>query len=348
MNPIDDFLNFLFGKLKFPYTGGKTSYHVFKLDLTKARDNERIPFDGNRMIVQRIDSRAYARIDDRESNDIDISITRNIRMPFKEFYITNEAQHGELHLLCGTHGIFDAINPDPSISADAFGNVNQINLSELSARLGSLTNWDRTGNLIWFEDWENNVITWSQSTAGVGSALSIGTTERYTGTYSLTMLATAGIGNYAKINRGVDVPPDGKIGLEVAFQPSMQNHYFNVGIDVDNGINRYKGAISYDSSDGSVDYWNSGGTWTKLAGTKRISPQFHSFSHFKMIIDNTTGKYVRAKLGSKEWDMSDIAMQSLATQLYQLCLLTIKHENNNAGFSAIAHLDNVIYTINEV
>lgn len=236
-----------------------------------------------------------------------------------------------------------AIITDPE---DVYGSSHQMGNAELAARLGSLTSWDRMGNLLWFEDWENNIITWSESKSGAGN-IAIGTTERYTGNYSLELTAAAGVGQHATVNRGVELPPDGKLGMEIAFQPSIRDSYLILEFDIDNLTNRYVGKIRYDTSDGSVDYWNSGGSWTSLAGTKRISPQFHSFTHFKLVIDNDSGNYVRAKLGSKEWDMTGISMESKATGTYQLCLLEIRCENNNVANTAVMYVDNVIYTVNE-
>ena len=87
-------------------TGGLGIYDVREIDLSVARTDEKIIFDGDSICIAHIDNQAYIKLNDVRNKPIDIMKVRLIRTPFNEYFITNEASSGTIYLLVGSKGIF--------------------------------------------------------------------------------------------------------------------------------------------------------------------------------------------------------------------------------------------------
>jgi len=94
------------------YPGGEGIYHLFEIDLSKAREDKRYEFNGDQLIITDCEAPVYLRLNNPKNDLIDLNIVRNIGSRFKEFYITNSATAGKnLMILAGANGIFNCNSP---------------------------------------------------------------------------------------------------------------------------------------------------------------------------------------------------------------------------------------------
>lgn len=177
-------------------------------------------------------------------------------------------------------------------------------LAELAARLGSIVTFDRRGDVVWLDDFEDNLAKWELG-FGTGTAVLSAATARNGGkSAKLTTPAVTDLG--ATITKRLPFPALSKIGSEISVAQDDSNILF------------LSGAIFFLLGDGTFKY----GQWEYLpltttlnifdhtAGTVSLSTsvQFadsiYLFHTFKLVVDLVTGKYVRLIMDETEWDLS--------------------------------------------
>lgn len=91
-------------------------------------------------------------------------------------------------------------------------------LSELAARLGSIVTFDRRGDVVWLDNFEDNINKWDQSPTGAGAAIALDTDRCRSGGKSCKLTTGNLAGNSTYIHRsfGASVV-SAKLGIELSF-----------------------------------------------------------------------------------------------------------------------------------
>jgi len=89
-------------------TGGEGLYHKFEIDLSVARTDEERKSSGDRLMVETVDDAVTIKLNSRKNPSIDLQKFPLIKSPIKKIYITNAAGSGNLDILVGSEGMFEA------------------------------------------------------------------------------------------------------------------------------------------------------------------------------------------------------------------------------------------------
>jgi Right handed beta helix region len=89
-------------------TGGEGLYNKFTIDLSVAHTDEEYFFSGDRLTVEDVDDAVTIKLNSRKNDPIDLQKIPEIHAPITKFYVTNDAGSGDLKLLCGSKGMFEA------------------------------------------------------------------------------------------------------------------------------------------------------------------------------------------------------------------------------------------------
>lgn len=89
-------------------TGGEGLYHKHEFDLSVARTDEGHKSVGDRLMVETVDDAVTIKLNSRKNPSIDLQKFPLIKSPIKKFYITNDAGSGNLDILVGSEGMFEA------------------------------------------------------------------------------------------------------------------------------------------------------------------------------------------------------------------------------------------------
>ena len=324
-------------------TGGVGAYTTFTIDLSVSHDNERFLFTGDQIIIIKSDSTAYIRLNDRRNENIDTTVVGGIHTPFKEFFITNEANTGFLEILVGTEGIFSGIKnlinviiTDPE---DSRGNFHQVGNAELACRLGSIDTFDKRGNVILMDDFDCSTLKWIKSYSGADSDVYISNDYAVQGSCSCKLIsgvasAPAGIVKY--------IHPQilGRIGMEFSFTVDSDTNSVSVNAVYSDGSNEYTYVLTYNHVSNNIII--NGVTVNDSAFI--LESGYVTFHTFKFVFDTNNHKPVRLLINEYDFDISNTAV-TVAGSSNSYLKMSVTHIST--GLVDPIYIDNVIITQNE-
>lgn len=181
-------------------------------------------------------------------------------------------------------------------------------MAELAARLNSIVSFDRRGNVIFADDFENNLKKWESSISPFSAGrLSLSTDRARSGSLSCKQITGVDASDYAGIIRRMSYPYQSRIGLEASCSLGTGNSYFYLSFTQYDGANNKTGMVRYNEVDDKLEYWTSAGAWAELKTGLRLSvgSVFHTF---KLVIEPSTNLYLRLLVNNNEYDMSALAL----------------------------------------
>ncbi len=232
---------------------------------------------------------------------------------------------------------------------DLFGANTVIGLSELAARLGSPMNYDRRGQIAWYDTFEGTSLKWNTSISGAGASAALSTEDAYMGSSSLKLVAGSDNNPQANAERYLLTNQVTRCGFEVAFSfvnPTILPSYIQFELELLDGAHHWTAYIKFTPGSRLLQYKNSSGVWVNI-DTDLGVPQFYKvWFKLKFVADFTTAQYVRVMYGSKTADLSTISLQdgvNTNPAMVKLGIYVWGAGGNNPG----VYIDDVVYTVNE-
>ena len=219
-------------------------------------------------------------------------------------------------------------------------------LGELAARLGSIVTFDRRGNVIWMDDFENGIRQWCPF--GIGT-WSVDWESNYskTGGFSCKLTTDAIAGRSVNIQKYIGFPILSAIGLEASFSNEQNWRYLEIWLWLDDGTYEYNAVIRYDHPNKKLQYMDATGAYQDIVGGSYETPDYPEwFDTLKFVADFTTCKYKRLLVNSKVFDLSALSFEKdpFATTPQMVVAFRL---TTNANAAAIGYIDDVIITQNE-
>lgn len=332
-------------------TGGVGAYTTFLIDLSEAHSEQGYNFSGDQIIIVKSDSKAYIKLNDKRNENIDTTCINQINTPFKMFYITNDVGTGLLEILVGTEGIFNSvparINAVITDPEDAYGRIHQIGNAELAARLGALTTWDRRGNIIWYDTFENNINNWNLSYTG-GGATDLSTARNRSGAHSMYLDVGTDVNDRNNCDYYIPFRELSKLGFEVSFCAESVIDDINsilFWIYWYDGVNVHKGEIKWFNN--GLRYRNDIGGTTAFGTVGNVRTTTKLFHQIKIVIDPTDYTYERVLFDNKEFNITNIPLQASADASIPAIQFGFYIQNSTLNNHTDMYIDNVIITQNE-
>jgi hypothetical protein len=220
-------------------------------------------------------------------------------------------------------------------------------MGELAVRLGSINTYDRKGQVIWLEDFEDNINKWDITAAGAGGGATLSTATAKNGAKSCEIISGTVAGNETEIVRYVSRAVNSRIGLEVSFTSTADIGYQTFYIITDNGVQWIYGGIRYDPTLDVIQFLNSAGVWTTHIAAANIYQAAQCFNQLKFVIDLATGFYEKLLIGAEEIDLSDHALYYTAGIFFNFLGVKIVCSSRTTPTKATTYFDDVILTQNE-
>ena len=237
-----------------------------------------------------------------------------------------------------------AVLTDPE---DVFGNPNYMGAAELAVRLGSINTFDRLGQVVFQDSFESLLGKWDKGFVGGAGTIRTDHTISRSGLLSAMMQPLTGAGNSAYLEHFHPFTVGGKIGLEASFSLEGDSGIIQLYIKVFSTTHTYHMALRFNPTTNLLQYLNSALGWTTLDATLTLYCVFRLFHTFKMVSNTLTGKYDRAVLDNKVYDMSAISVYDAGAAASNYVHIQLVEEAA-AGAVNYAYWDDVILTQNEV
>ncbi len=246
-------------------------------------------------------------------------------------------------LAVDTQGRIQAVLTDPE---DVFGNPNYIGAGELAARLGSIKSFDKRGEILFMDDFEDTTLKWEVDGSGTGWAVARSNAFAKTKDYSMKLTAGNAEDNAAYMDHYHYFPVKKSIGAELSFA---------LGSDlkiIETTLHLYSGAYYYAAS---CRYWpqldklyveHAPSGWVEVASDVDLYEHDNLFHALKIVIDLDTEKWVRVMLNDVEYDVSAESIWKATNTTTPYLFNRIQLYNNAAG-NHYAYIDDVVLTQNE-
>ena len=240
------------------------------------------------------------------------------------------------------NGRIDAFLMDGS---DQWGQTLRIGNAELAARLNPLHAYDWRGNVLWSTDFSHGIPSGPEVTTGDGASITVSPEYWLTGGYSMKLVGGSTLSNGAAKWFRLPTSPATRLGLEVSFSITPDCAWFGIHLGLDVGANRYGFAIGIDLSTDDIEYKDSAGSYVKYSDVVFVC-NANNFHKLKMVVNIETCKYERFLFQGVEYDIDNLAGQSVAAAGYDYIDLIVDLVGRE-GYNDTAYVDSVVVTNNE-
>lgn len=217
--------------------------------------------------------------------------------------------------------------------------------AELAARLGRINTFDRRGEVVWFDDFEDNLAKWVVSASGLGASVALSTASAKNGAQSCKITSGNVIGDYSQIIKYTPYPKLTRIGFEIAFTCNGSMSTYNFSIILYDGTNYYECSLRYLPPTTDLQAYNDG-AWVSLSTAIKIYNSSSLFNIIKIVGDFSTKKLTRVMLNHHQFDLTPYAMftsDSAVGACLQFTVNALTAVNSNQP----CYVDDAIITQNE-
>ena len=212
---------------------------------------------------------------------------------------------------------------------DQWSEVVKVGNAELAARLGAPVSWDRRGQVLDLYTFKNGLGGVRTDTSGAGTDVAISPVYCLYDGYSALLDAGNTDGNTAKIAMRRAQNPSSRYGGQFSFATGSNYGFVQIFLKVYDGSTLSQGSVRIDVDADTFQLRNSAGTWIQLASGVNLALEPHTWHRMKLVIDVSTGYYVRALLNNTEYDLTGYALNtpssSTAPQLQMEAIAECEH-----------------------
>lgn len=242
------------------------------------------------------------------------------------------------------HGGRDS--PDYGISNTYNTQAMTLDMNELAVRLGSTIIFDRTGTLIYHEEFQGGLNTWLTGSSGLNCKPTLNGIFFYRNPYSVRF-RTSGVGTAASVlNSGLVFPYQTRLGINFSYRHVLPLNRFKCEMILYTGTYRVDAVLTLDFTNDLVLLQDD--TWAHIS----IEPSYvttgyaNVFNPIKCVIDFETYFYRRLMIGEYDINVSDIPIYKVAST--QIPALTLRFTLTPlTGVVETIYLDNIIITLDE-
>lgn len=244
---------------------------------------------------------------------------------------------------CDDTGRLSAFIVDQS---DAWGRFLSVGNAELAARLGSLVNYDRRGQILFGSGFERGWGCWNVFGSGTGNAQELDPVYFRTGGYSAKLTAGSTASHYAALALEVGAYPTGRVGLELSISMNGLTDEIEAYWTYYDDANAHQARVRYDHTNSKLYVRNDTGGYTEVTDLTLQTGRPYLFDKIKIVGNPATDLYTRLLINDVEYDISTVSMYHFAVAGPTYLSVYIKNEGRAAN-NDIVYVDDVVLTSSE-
>jgi len=219
-------------------------------------------------------------------------------------------------------------------------------MAELAARLGSIITFDRRGDLLWYDDFEENINKWNLTFSGVGANIALSTDTARNGGSSAILTTGDAIGDYAYMDRFIPYPVLSSIGFELSFTTNDNLDFIEFTLAFYDGSFLYIARVRYYPATDKFQYVDSTGTYQDLISDFPLRADVHLFHTMKLTIDMKEGKYRYFIINATTKSLEGVDLWKFSSNIEPHLMVRVYSRSAVAGNQSI-YVDDAIITQNE-
>jgi len=216
-------------------------------------------------------------------------------------------------------------------------------MGEVAARLGSIVVYDKRGDVVDFDNFEEPNLRWQKGAVPTGGDSYFSNLTAKGGSQSYYMYPAASAGATRHIKKYYQVIGTKRLGVEISFCKLIAGSSLVLNLWYYSGSKRYKAAAKVDASTDKVYILASDLSWLEVADVNRILDEYFAFQTIKMVVDFDTLKYVRLLYINQEFDISTTNLNSFAAGVVPSFFVQIENEALSAAGGG-TWIDDFIFT----
>ena len=228
-------------------------------------------------------------------------------------------------------------------SSDAWGQMLSVGNAELAARLGSIYRFNRTGSVVYMNDFATGWKNCQVGGSGTGYSVALAASPSLDGGYSAHLVGGSNSYKYAEVYLSLPLTYTGGLGFQTLF--ALKN---NVDKAYHNLVYR-KSGVSYDAT-AIIDISNQKiqivakdiGTVTLMEGFSPFTDSA-SFNYFKLVVDTGTSKYKTLYVQNYVFDIAQYSLVS-STDLQPDAVYATFRVYSLTGQNGEGWLDSIVLT----
>ena len=237
-------------------------------------------------------------------------------------------------------------NPDYSKYLGTSVRFSLQDMGELAARLGSISKYDRRGEIIHADDFRHGQGIWQSTLNGAGSLIALTALPNYYSPYCMKFSPSSVASSYAGVSAFFGGTFDGKIGIESGFIIEDNTDQLNINIALYTGAVLCQPRLQWDFGTGEVRIYDNTGSYVVIDDRVWGSGSSNVFYPVKFVFDPSTLKYVRLRISNVEYDISGYSFFSGVSTNTLLFTLTVRHDYVSKA-ALVAYNSYNILTCNE-
>ena len=228
---------------------------------------------------------------------------------------------------------------------DQWGNPIPTGLTELAARLGSPVAYERRGQVIFMETFDQGVDDWIWTTETGDSTIQLSAASKVHGGYSALMHRTRSTGGWNKLGRRFALGASTTVGLGVWFRMAGTPHRIRFNLLVDTQSDTFKGGLMIDIDAGLIYYKDSAGADQAFTVYPCYPTAEKHFHYIKFTLDFDAATYGYAIVNGSEVDLSAHSLETGLTSMRQV--LSTVEIYAEVGNDADVYVDSLVLTTME-
>lgn len=199
-------------------------------------------------------------------------------------------------------------------SVDAWGDMLAVGNAELAARLvGAPVSFDRRGDIIHTQSFENGFQPWLTS-AGGSDSVSLYPDLFLQGGYSAKLYTAASGASYAQLFALLPTPPAGKgMGLAAWFAFDAQPESMWLKAEYRDSTTAYRAWVFLNESDSKIYIKDENGDDQEVGTWIPSASGLYYWHYMKVAFDQSTSKYIRFIVDGQSIDLSSYSTYDVAT-----------------------------------
>lgn len=219
-------------------------------------------------------------------------------------------------------------------------------MAELAARLWSPVTFNREGSVYFLESFEYGIGGWATTLVGTGAEIITSALWSRNSGYSCKLVAGSTASRYALLSRTLPYPIVSKYGFEFSFKIDSNVYRLDFAAWFYDGTTLSIFNVRYDHTNSLLQIQTTGAAWQTIATGIALSDSTTPFHTIKVVINLSSGYYVRVILNDTEYNLS-------AYIAYQAASATGARMNVRftdwgvAASNAVVYVDDFIITSGE-
>jgi hypothetical protein len=219
-------------------------------------------------------------------------------------------------------------------------------MGELAVRLGSLSTYDRRGEVLWSEDWSHGYSMYSSLLDGTGATIHLDATYVDITDYSLYLRAGSTGLHTAMLYRYFGGWLGNKLGIETALYIQSAANYIYVALSRYKDSVKRSGVLRLKPYTGELAIEIGAGVWQVIETLGNFAMSYSLFHYMKLCCNFDTDKYMRLMFNQKSYNLSAYSLYDQAAVSDNFYMLTVTVEGRS-GYNDAVNISHFILTANE-